>query len=73
MSCNIEYICRKSIATLHHHNVLINGEKWHKRTNERPPSTADEIIEEITHLNCRKEDLKLFNYEEGWVYDCEND
>ena len=70
MPCNVKYKCRPSFGPLHHHNVEINGEKWHKIGRENPPVNSNDIVDEITKMKCVKKDLKMFGYEEGWIHDC---
>lgn len=70
MACKVEYKCMPSFGPLHHHNVLINDEKWHRIGRENPPLSKEAVIDEITKAKCDKKLLKIFNYEEGWIHEC---
>ena len=70
MACTYEYRCLKSFGPLHHHNVMINGEKWRRVGKESPPISEKDILEEIRGTNCDENLLGVFNYERGWIHDC---
>lgn len=70
MACKVEYVCMRSFGPLHHHNVRINGEEWHRIGRENPPLEEEEILEEIRGANCKEGLLETFNYEKGWIHDC---
>ena len=71
MPCNVTYSCIKRFASLCHHNVIINGEKWHKLENTNSPMTEEEVINEIKNFNCDNEQLIIFDYSKGWVHECD--
>lgn len=70
MDCNPEYKCLVKVESLYDHNVIINGEKWHKFENANTPMTADQIIAEIKSFNCDPDQLIIFDYAKGWQHPC---
>ena len=66
--CKVEYSCKCTLLTECHHNVLINGVKYH--LNGHKSESKEEIIKLIEDMYCSGAYSNIL--EKDWTYGCES-